>query len=1158
MARRLVDNQRLKLSDVLLEEMPNHEVLSIATGYIDLPGFELLSEALSQYKSVRILIGQEPLPPQYSQGAVNLAKLDETFPETQLQLSLEQLEQHESMRMAAKNLRDWISEGRVSIKIYRGNFLHAKAYIFGELESHKAVGIIGSSNFTRRGLTENLELNYVEDDVHKVTYPALNSDQPHGHLSWFNEIWDGENVEDWDGKFQELIDSSPLGELTFSQYEMYIKALYEIYEDELVKDLDQLASLSDILYSFQLRNATLLIRKLEKHGIAMLADSVGLGKTITAGAVVQNYIQDKNASRIYIIAPASLASQWKSELADVFKLFSGFEIISLQDVNKIRQARELDKFAPVDLFVIDEAHNLRSGAGARFNEILEWFSDNPDSHVLMLTATPINNSLKDIKNQIQLASKGKLESFPVVYPTDGKVEVIDFYEAIDRLNASIKSALTSGKEPDYDRVNDVMRQGLRQFMVRTTRRGLEKEFGGIKTADGKVLKFPQEVLKPQMYDFNTSLVPKLEDLIQANIVTFEGFNVRQLDVTWLLDKTQRTEHPLDSISQDSLAFNGSVSNSPFEIIFQSLLLLGFAPYKSDIYRHKYLHKSVEEIASYKANPQEKLLVASQLSIHNMLRVTLLKRLESSQYALRVSLENYKSKLIKFQTILLQQNKIARISDLDSVLDLFEGQEENYDVQLEEDEVLFIDADPQHFNVDALKNDLLRDLALLDVLIEMCGILGEQDDKLQSLADLINSIAESGTSGKKVLIFSYFADTISYLEKSLPSLVTLPDFNSRSGYTAGKSKASIEELAKRFSPISKNSGPAILKLGEIDFLFATDVLSEGQNLQDCGVIVNFDLHWNPVRMIQRNGRINRIGSVYETVKVFNMFPDVNLNEYLALVERLKMKIEQIRHTIGTDQSILGEEANPKEFVDLYDDEKANDVGKRLADEDEVLLTEDEFVNDLRKFDSTATALQKNRVQRIGVGKWGVAPSAAKTHLGTFSALALMRIRGVLSHSGKEFRNNVFIKADEFFGPVENYKALAALRVQPDDGALVKDQIKMDRSDIARKSIARARADAKKNKKFFPFTPSVHRALDELYRYKPELQLTDALNRVQTIQTKKRANRLVMLINSSVKQHGHLTQEVIDQVENFITYMSKFEIPKIKLADESILGVLYFAK
>jgi ERCC4-related helicase len=250
-------------------------------------------------------------------------------------------------------------------------------------------------------------------------------------LSWFNALWDDPKSELWDGKFTAILEASPMGDLTFSQYHMYIKALYEIYGDELVGEISLDQDVENILYAFQSRNAKLLQQKLEKMGVAILADSVGLGKTITAGAILKHYIDNKDASRIYIIAPASLTQQWSKELGEVFKLVTGFEIISLQDVQKIKQARELDQYAPVDLFIVDEAHNLRSGGGSRFDELLDWFSDNPESHVLLLTATPINNSLKDLKNQIQLGAKGKLHSVKVTYKTESRTEVIDFFDAIE-------------------------------------------------------------------------------------------------------------------------------------------------------------------------------------------------------------------------------------------------------------------------------------------------------------------------------------------------------------------------------------------------------------------------------------------------------------------------------------------------------------------------------------------------------------------------------------------------------------------------------------------------------------------------------------------------------------------------------------------------------
>ena len=1158
MGGRLVDNQRLTLAKELLAEIPKYKKLSIATGYWDLPGFQILEEALEEYESIRLLIGQEPMPPQYAQTRVDLENLDDTFPEWQFQLGLEKLEQHAALRSSAKKLRDWLQSGKLQVKVFRGNFLHAKAYIFGDFTSHTALGFVGSSNFTRRGLTENLELNYLEDDSQKVLFQPQNSNQPHGHLTWFNEIWEDPKSEDWNGKFQEIIEGSPLGDLTNSKYEMYIKSLYELYENELVSRVTGGNPLSEILYEFQMRNATLLMRKLEANGVAMLADSVGLGKTITAGGVIKTYIEERDAGRIYIIAPANLTEQWKKELGKVFKLFNGFQVISMQDVNAIKQAREIDQHAPVDLFVVDEAHNLRSGAGSRFGELLDWFTDNPDSHVLMLTATPINNSLKDIKNQIQLGAKGKLQSFPVVYRGADKVEVIDFYEAIDRLNSDIKRAVTSGKVPDYAKVNEVMRQGLRHFMVRTTRRGIEKEFGGLRASDGTLLKFPKDELKPQGYKFTPELTQQLVDLIENNAAVFEGCEVSKLNVNWLLDQTQRTEHPLDFIKDKKAAFSVSVAATPFEAIFQTILLLGFAPYKSDIYKHRFLHVDADKIKNFNLSPSESFAIASQLSIHNMLRVTFLKRLESSQYALKISLENYRRKLRKFQVILEETNQIARIKDMDYVLDFFDENTGADAEELLDGGIELKPADPKIYDVKQLRADLTRDLEIINVAIQMCEVLGSQDDKLESFANLINELSKQNVAGKKILVFSYFSDTIEYLKAKLPQHVTVSKFSTRAEFTVGKTKAQIEELAKRFSPISKDGSAVATSQGELDFLFSTDVLSEGQNLQDCGTIVNFDLHWNPVRMIQRNGRINRIGSPFEKVFIYNMHPDQNLNEYLALVERLELKIEQIRHAVGTDQSILGEDANPMEFVDIYDKDKANEAADRLEQDNDVLITEDEFINDLRYFEENATSQDKRRVKNISMGKWGYAPSTALAHVGEFKALALIRIQGAFQHSGQKFTNHLFVRAGEAFGVIETYKALSGLRVAATENAKIRDTISLDREEIAKKSVARAKIDAKKNKSFFPFTFTVNRALDAIHGSNPELQLSEALRKIQTIQTKKRASKIIKAINKEIKSQSSLSPEMLSEVENFILYMGKFAVPKVTLEDDSVQGVLYFAK
>lgn len=1157
MAAKIVDNQRVKLVDTLLQHAPNFKKLSVATGYWDLPGFNLVKDALENYESVRIIIGQEPLPPSRVTN-LDLNALDETFPEEQLKASLANLEQTEELRNAAKALKEWIQSGRVHVKIYRGNFLHAKTYIFGDFDGDSAIGIIGSSNFTGAGLTRNLELNAVETDMHTVLYQPTTEAQPHGHLSWFNALWDDPKSELWDGKFTAILEASPMGDLTFSQYHMYIKALYEIYGDELVGEISLDQNVENILYAFQSRNAKLLQQKLEKMGVAILADSVGLGKTITAGAILKHYIDNKDASRIYIIAPASLTQQWSKELGEVFKLVTGFEIISLQDVQKIKQARELDQYAPVDLFIVDEAHNLRSGGGSRFDELLDWFSDNPESHVLLLTATPINNSLKDLKNQIQLGAKGKLHSVKVTYKTESRTEVIDFFDAIERLNKEIKSAITANKEPDYDKVTDVMRQGLRPYLVRTTRAGIMKEFGGIQDAEGNLVAFPEALNKPRSYKFDQALVDQLKQKFSDSARIFEGLALEELDLKWLLDLTQRTEHPIETLKNQTTTVVSN-SDTPFEIIFRILLTLGFAPYKADVYKHKYYGKDVAAIASISGqSDEEKLRVSSQLSVHNMLRVTLLKRLESSQHALKVSLENYGKRLNQFGQI-LDAGKVGRVKDMNAVVELFGDDVEANAEALENlrEEFELETADEAVFNLPALKVDLQRDQRILELLIAMCDLMAMNDDKLQAFASLLQELLAKPEMGKKVLVFSYYADTISYLQQALPGLINIPNFDTRSGFVSGGAKVLANDLAKRFSPISKKASAELMQQGEIDYLFATDVLSEGQNLQDSAVIVNFDLHWNPVRMIQRNGRINRLGSKFEKVYIFNMHPDKNLNEYLALVERLTNKINQIKAAVGTDQSILGEDAAPKEFVDIYDPQ--ND-GAALDgnDDDAELLGEDEFVKDLREFDATASPQEKDLVLNIGLGKWGYLPAHYPQFIKAVEALALVRVGGTFKHNGESFRNHVFIRKADHYAPISSFSALSALRVPKTALEQKPDLVALNRDEIAKKTNQLATFHAAKTPLYFKRTPKVNLAISTFEPYrKPEMAFDLALDKVQTKQTLKRAGQLVRLINKDYKNQGSITETTVAAVEAFILHMGKFDSVGIAVDKNSVRGVLYFA-
>jgi superfamily II DNA or RNA helicase len=298
---------------------------------------------------------------------------------------------------------------------------------------------------------------------------------------------------------------------------------------------------------------------------------------------------------------------------------------------------------------------------------------------------------------------------------------------------------------------------------------------------------------------------------------------------------------------------------------------------------------------------------------------------------------------------------AEEDELDFDIETFEEGSEDF---------ISLHADEGVFNVPQLKNDIEKDLSVIGILKKQIALLIKEDDKIQVLAKSLNQ-----NDDKKVLVFTYFADTLKYLEDNLPKYL----INKRKVEFALGNKKEIENFAKLFAPVSKKYE---LKQGEeeIDYLIATDKLSEGQNLQDCGIIINYDLHWNPVRMIQRNGRINRLGSIHQEIFIYNFRPTEKLESYLQLMRKLEDKINLIRYTIGSDQSVLDEEPIPQDFTeDLYsrDEKKRLEAFRKIFETSEFLAAEDLFMDDLREFDRNEAFEEayKAKVKNLPKGKWG---------------------------------------------------------------------------------------------------------------------------------------------------------------------------------------------
>ncbi|MBU4485830.1 MAG: DEAD/DEAH box helicase family protein [Candidatus Delongbacteria bacterium] len=971
---KIIDNNRKNLLDILKEISKEHDHLSIATGYWDLKGTQQIFESIKNYKSVRLLIGREPLIPRHK-----AFRPEPDYPDKDFFSDLENMQPSPELKSLVISLKSMIKAGNLEVRVYRKSFFHAKSYIFGDYSSDNAVGIIGSSNFTLNGLTHNAELNALEDEHRIVTFKPMSEKQEVGHLYWFDSFWNDPETEEWNGQFTELLGHSPVGDVLFSPYETYIKTLYEIYNEELVEeDIDESIKGSHDLYDFQKKNVNALIRRLKKYKVAMLADSVGLGKTYTAIEVIKQYLTtDEGKKRVEVICPKSLVKQWRIELN--IQGVRNFEPLTLQNPEMIESKKKLDDIAAVSLFVIDESHNLKNSGGKRFDQILDWVRNNPKAHVLLLTATPINNQLSDIVNQILLGARG--ESGILNVTTKDKkskqTATINFHQAIENLKKKINQDLKRTGEIDYDHIKQTMSPILRAFVVRRTRQGIEREYGGLQDGDN-ILKFPKVNPEVQSYKFKQDISAKVFGL-KADGIDID--HIYKIKPDGIVESTKALMHPLRQLDNVKPEFieEKYFQKSAIHFVYQIILLLGFIPYRWSIYKTRYYGKSREQIKDMRLSGDESRSLFMQLGIYGILRTVFLKRLESSVSAIRASLEVYKRKLEYFEKE-LNKGYICSLKDftnIDRQLKMSDNDEDNEEAIID-DETVLDTVDDKKYALEDMKADIKKEKLLIDLLSRQLSLLEEDDSKIKSFAELLEKLKKDQPAGKKVLVFSFFADTITYLEKSIGKY-TKCITNDNTAFVSSKNRTDADTAANRFAPVAKKH--TITKNEtELDYLFSTDILSEGQNLQDCGILINYDLHWNPVRMIQRNGRINRIGSPFEKVHIYNIKPEAKLEEYLKLVARLETKINLIRNTIGTDSPVLDEKENPIEFTDSWKDIYSDSLQKRIEamekaeKEADFLLSEDEYISDLKIFNNDPDIDEKYKefIYNISKGKWAVMP------------------------------------------------------------------------------------------------------------------------------------------------------------------------------------------
>ncbi len=709
-------------------------------------------------------------------------------------------------------------------------------------------------------------------------------------LKLFEQIWnDKDKLQDVTDVVLENIttaynENAPELIYFITLYNVFSEFLEDVSEDVLPNEATGFknSKIWNMLYDFQKDAALAIINKLEKYNGCILADSVGLGKTFTALAVVK-YYENRNKS-VLVLCPKKLAENWNTYkdnyvnnpiAADRLR----YDVLFHTDLSRdhgTSNGLDLDRlnWGNYDLVVIDESHNFRnggelSGEDQKENRYLKLLNKvvraGVKTKVLMLSATPVNNRFNDLKNQLALAYEGMPELID---------EKLNTSKSIDEIFRQAQTAFNAwSKLPAEERTTDNLLRRLDfdffevldSVTIARSRKHIEKYYN-----TEKIGKFPER-RKP------ISLRPSLTDLPSA-------INYNEI---------------YEQLSQLQLEIY-----TPSAYIFPSKM-------------QKYI-----DLTHHKGNNLTQS--GREEGIRRLMSVNLLKRLESSVSSFRLTLERIRELIMETIDGITQYEKYGEAN-----IDMYEADSDDFDMEDQNTDYFTVGRkvkiDLADMDYKSWKDVLQKDADTLELLILMIAdITPEHDTKLQELYKLISQKIENpiNPGNKKVLIFTAFSDTAEYLYDNVSRYV-MDKYGLNSGMISGtvdgrttlkNFKATFNNILTCFSPVSKDRDvlmPESKK--DIDILIATDCISEGQNLQDCDYCVNYDIHWNPVRIIQRFGRIDRIGSRNKQIQLVNFWPDLTLDEYINLKARVetRMKISVLTST-GDDNPISPEEKGDLEY------------------------------------------------------------------------------------------------------------------------------------------------------------------------------------------------------------------------------------------------------
>ncbi len=877
---KILDNINNLWGNDLKETLKPGAKLKIAASCFSIYAFEALKKELEKIDSLEFIFTAPTFVPNEVTDKVSKERREFHIPKQQRERNLYgsefeiQLKNKLTQRAIAKECAGWIRRKAC----FRSNSIKAPMQQFACLNKGDAAAVY----MPLHGFTA-VDLGYQQGNA-VSNFISKFDDAPSTQtwLNLFNQIWkDSSKLKDVTDAICTHIESvyqeNPPEKIYFLMlYNIFNEFLEDLNEDLLPNDLTGYKNsvVWNKLFNFQKDAVTGIINKLENFNGCILADSVGLGKTFTALAVIK-YYELRNRS-VLVLSPKKLADNWlnynqnlKTNILVKDRL--NYEVLCHTDLQRTSGesfGTPLDRinWGNYDLVVIDESHNFRNNDAykdkeTRYQKLMNSvIRDGVKTKVLMLSATPVNNRFNDLRNQLALTYEGESEKLSSKLRTGKKVEEI-FRHAQTVFNSWAK--LPADK--------------------RTARAILDAlDFDFFELLDSVTIARSRKHIET-FYD--TAYIGK--------------FPVRRKPISFRCPLTSR---------KDVMSFNE---------IYEHLMEIKQSVYIPMLYVFESRKSKYENLNEGKKYDSQ-FLQAQANGIKKLMATNLLKRLESSVNSFRITLNTMKEKIKEKLSEIDELNKIQLSSVISD-----DWEDEDTDGVLETQANSKIEIDLADIDLESWKRDLEEDQTLVELLHEeMEKISPEDDTKLQHLKSHIkNKIKQPINSGnKKIIIFTAFADTASYLYDNLCD--ELLKIGIHAGKITGKDipKTTLSQLNKKrgygfqsiltlFSPISKEKALTLPEEhSEIDLLIGTDCISEGQNLQDCDYLINYDIHWNPVRIIQRFGRIDRIGSPNESIQLVNYWPDISLDEYINLKERVENRMVIDDVTATGDDNVLSGQSN----------------------------------------------------------------------------------------------------------------------------------------------------------------------------------------------------------------------------------------------------------